>query len=77
MERPYNVDLDLYRGSAYAPYARTTTRVLAPSTLEACFLAERNLNTVLGDIEYAAAVDARPVWQPRPAVPSREVALAA
>lgn len=67
MVRPYAVSLDLYRGSAYAPYARTRSRVLAPSVLEACSQAERDLNVALGDVEYAAAADARPVWEPRPA----------
>ena len=73
MERPYTVSLDLYRGAAYSPHARTTTRVLAPSMLEACSLAERNMNVMLDDAEYAAASDARPVWQPRPAVEARPI----
>ncbi len=74
MVRPYTVSLDLYRGAAYTPHARTTTQVLAESELDACSLAERNLNTQLDDIEYAAATAARPIWDPQPAAP---LALAA
>ncbi len=77
MERPYTVSLDLYRGAAYTPYARTKYRVLAESELDACSLAERNLNTQLDDIEYAAATDAHPIWKPDPAVSAVEVASAA
>ena len=71
MVRPYTVSLELFRGAAYSPYARLSQKVLAPSVLEACSLAERDLNVALGDTEYAAATDARPVWEPRPAVPMR------
>ncbi|MEX2382958.1 MAG: hypothetical protein WD490_11270 [Opitutales bacterium] len=77
MDRPYTVSLNLYRGAAYSPFAQTTTRILAPSVLEACSLAERNMNVALGDIEYASAVDAQPVWQPHPAVPAQTIAMAA
>jgi hypothetical protein len=61
MDRPYTVSLDLYRGAAYAPFARLSQKVLAPSVLDACSLAERDLNVALDDVEYAAAVDVRPV----------------
>jgi hypothetical protein len=71
MVRPYTVSLELFRGAAYSPYARLSQKVLATSVLEACSLAERDLNVALGDTEYAAATDARPVWEPRPAVPMR------
>ncbi|MDF3130373.1 hypothetical protein P0Y35_14295 [Kiritimatiellaeota bacterium B1221] len=67
MITPYSVTLELYRGAAYAPFARQHLRVLASSVLDACSKAERDLNVALDDVEYAAAVDARPVWQPRPA----------
>ncbi len=77
MEKPYTVELDLYRGAAFAPFARQAVKVLATSVLDACSKAERDLNVMLGDIEYAAAVDARPVWSPRPAFAQSAVALAA
>ncbi len=77
MERPYTVSLDLYRGAAYTPFARQTVKVLAASALEACSLAERDLNVMLGDIEYAAASEAVPVWQPRPAIAQTAIPLAA
>ena len=77
MERPYTVTLELFRGAGYVPYARTKAKVLAASALEACSLAERNLNVALGDVEYAAASEAVLVWQPRPAVPQRTLAHAA
>jgi hypothetical protein len=71
MVRPYTVSIELFRGAAYSPYARLSQKVLATSVLEACSKAETSLNVALGDIEYAAATDARPVWEPRPAVPMR------
>ena len=74
MHRPYTVSLELFRGAAYAPFTRLSHKVLATSVLEACSLAERDLNVALGDTEYAAATDARPVWEPRPAVPVRMAA---
>jgi|GEM_PF-1365134 len=77
MVRPYTVTVELFRGAAYAPFSRLSQKVLAPSVLEACSQAETELNTVLGDIEYASAVEARPVWEPRPAIQARPVALAA
>lgn len=77
MVTPYTVSLNLYRGAAYSPFARQQMTVLATSVLDACSLAERNLNVTLEDIEYAAAVDAHPVWQPRPAVQALAVPLAA
>ncbi len=82
MVRPYTVSLDLFRGAAYHPFSRVNTRVLAASVLEACSRAENLLNVTLGDVEYAAATDAHPVWDPRPAhqaqpVQFPELALAA
>jgi hypothetical protein len=71
MVRPYTVSLELFRGAAYSPYARLSQKVLAASVLEACSRAELELNVALGDTEYAAATDAHPVWEPRPAVPMR------
>ena len=76
MEQPYTVSLELYRGAAYAPFARQSVTVLAPSTLEACSKGERGLNVMLSDVEYAVAVDARPVWRPSPAV-AKQLAYAA
>jgi hypothetical protein len=67
MVRPYTVSIELFRGAAYNPYARLNQKVLATSVLEACSQAERDLNVALGDTEYAAATDARPMWEPRPA----------
>ncbi len=77
MHRPYTVTLDLYRGAAYRPFSRVTANTLASSALEACSQAETALNVGLPDIEYAGAVDAHPVWQPRPAAPANAIALAA
>ena len=74
MVRPYTVSIELFRGAAYSPYARLSQKVLATSVLEACSRAEQELNVALGDTEYAAATDARPVWEPRPAVPVRMAA---
>ena len=77
MHRPYTVSLEIFRGAAYAPFTRLSHKVLATSVLEACSRAEQELNVALGDTEYAAATDARPVWEPRPAVPMQNVAMAA
>ncbi len=77
MHRPYTVTLDLYRGAAYRPFSRVTASTLATSVLEACSQAETALNVGLPDIEYASAVDAHPVWQPRPAVPATTLPVAA
>jgi hypothetical protein len=74
MVRPYSVSISLFRGASYSPYARISHKTLAPSVLEACSQAERDLNVALGDTEYAAATDAHPVWEPRPAVPMRMAA---
>jgi hypothetical protein len=77
MIRPYTVTVELFRGAAIAPFNRLSHRVLAPSVLEACSLAERDLNVALDDVEYAAAVEARQIWEPRPAVSSMAMAHAA
>ncbi len=67
MDTPFTVTLDLYRGHALRPFRRMVTTVLASSALDACSLAECSLNIELPDIEYAAATEALPVWEPRPA----------
>jgi hypothetical protein len=77
MVRPFTVSLDLFRGAAYHPYARRTEHVLATSALEACSKAETAMNLQLGDVEYAAASSAQPIWEPRPATPVTALALAA
>lgn len=71
MVRPYTVSIELFRGASYHPFSRVTASTLASSALEACSQAETALNVGLPDIEYAAATDARPVCEPRPAVPMR------
>lgn len=77
MIRPYTVSLDLYRGASYTPFARQSVKVLAATVLEACSQAERDLNVTLGDVEYAAASEAIPIWEPRPAATAQPIALAA
>jgi len=76
MTTPYNVQLNLFRGASILPYTCMVLTVLATSKLEAMNRAETEMNVLVGDDEYAAATQAKPVWGTDPNRPAAERALA-
>lgn len=58
---PYIVLLAIGTALAHDSGRRLEMPVIAPNKLEACVIAERNGNVIVGDCEYVHAVSVRPV----------------
>ncbi len=62
----YKVELEIYRGADVQPRYRTTYDVVEDAPLGAMSKAERSLNVILPDDEYAVSLIAIPVLEPLP-----------
>ena len=65
MNKAYLVILAIGTALAHDTGRRLEMPVMAPNTLEAAVIAERNGNVIVGDCEYVHAVSIRPVRSDR------------